>query len=325
VVAFPKPPPPDYDYDVDHEIAALRSYHEQEGKADRAIPAKGKDRLLLATWNIANLGVQKRRPQDYRLIAEIISWFDLIAIQETNGNLAGLQGIRDELAGDHKVIFSDAGGNSERFAFIYDPAKIAVLEEVGHVTIPPSDFPDINLPGVTQGFSGFDRNPYLVTFQAAAKRFVLANVHLFFGDDEDQASIDRRCLEAYAIARWADLRRKDNEAYASDVLALGDFNLPASEEGDPIYQALTRRGLTLPPHRTKVGGTNVQDDQQYDQMAVFPGMEAAIEGMGVFDFDGALFRDLWGSTEDEQKLFIKYVKYYLSDHRPLWAAMRLDA
>ena len=42
---------------------------------------------------------------------------------------------------------------------------------------------------------------------------------------------------------------------------------------------------------------------------------------GIFDFDGAVFRDLWGETKAAQARFRSYVRYYLSDHRPLWAAV----
>lgn len=321
MVAFPVPKV-NFTYDAEAEVEALRDYHTQDGKADRAIPTKSDDHLLLATWNIANLGVQHRRPEDYELIAEIISWFDLIAIQETNADLNGLNGIRKKLGSDYQVIFSDPGGNAERFTFIYDPEKVKVLEEVGHVTIPPDDFPDIHLKGISRKFNGFSRNPYLVAFAAAELRFVLANVHLFFGDDDEAESIERRCLEAYAVGRWADLRQGDDDAFTPNVLALGDFNLPKREDGDPIYEALTARGLTLPPHMTKVGGSNVQDDKQFDQMAVFPGVMAdSIKAMGVFDFDGAIFRKLWEEADEAD--FIAYVKYYMSDHRPLWASLAL--
>jgi len=323
MVAFPKPDVA-FSFDVGKEIQRLRDYPAQEGKEDRTVPRKSQDHLLLATWNIANLGVQARREQDYQLIAEMINWFDLIAVQETNADLSGLRGIQAHLPTHYRAIFSDPGGNAERFTFIYDPHKVEVLEEVGHVTIPPDDFDSIHLPDVQAPFVGFSRNPYLVAFEAEGLRFVLANVHLYFGDDDEKASIDRRCLEAYAVGRWADLRRDDDDAFTPNVLALGDFNLPLRNETDPIYQALTARGLTLPPHKTKVGGSNVQDDQQFDQMAVFPGhMGSAIKEMGVFDFDGAIFPGLWGETEDEKKTFIAYLKYYISDHRPLWALLEL--
>lgn len=320
--AFPKPRF-DYDYDLATELKALRGYPSQPGKEDRAIPPPTRRRLRLATWNIANLGVQQRREKDYRLIAEIIGWFDAIAIQETNDDLSGLLGIMAWLPKRYRTIFSDPGGNRERYAFVFDGEKATLLDEVGRITVPPKDLGSVRLPDVKRGFEGFDRNPYLISLRAGKLEFVLADVHLYFGA-ENEESIERRCLEAYAIGRWADLRRRDRHAYTANVLALGDFNLPVSDESDPIFRALTRKGLHLPPHSTKVGGSNLNDDAQYDQMAVFPGpMEEAIERTGVFDFDGAVFRDLWGPTAKEQKRFRSYVKYYLSDHRPLWVSLRI--
>ncbi len=54
---FPQPSF-DYAYDAGAQIDALRTY--RDTAPGRQIPAKASDRLLLATWNIANLGVQKR-------------------------------------------------------------------------------------------------------------------------------------------------------------------------------------------------------------------------------------------------------------------------
>ena len=60
---FPKPRF-DYTYDLAHELAALRDYRKH--KPGRQIPAKGKGRLLVATWNVANLGVQGQARQRLR-------------------------------------------------------------------------------------------------------------------------------------------------------------------------------------------------------------------------------------------------------------------
>ena len=79
---FPKPRF-DYEYDLDREIAAVHAYRRQ--KPGRQIPAKGRDRLLLATWNIANLGVQDRLDSDYALIAE--SWLVWIESRPTSFSL----------------------------------------------------------------------------------------------------------------------------------------------------------------------------------------------------------------------------------------------
>ncbi len=58
----------------------------------------------------------------------------------------------------------------------------------------------------------------------------------------------------------------DPHAYTRDILALGDFNLPRAEAGDPIYEELTQRGLRLPEYQTKIG-TTIAGDSVYDQVA----------------------------------------------------------
>jgi hypothetical protein len=131
-------------------------------------------------------------------------------------------------------------------------------------------------------------------------------------------------LEAYAVARWAAAQHRSRHAYTKNVIALGDFNLPVRAPGDRVYDALVREGLHVPAHSTQVGGSNLDGDAHYDQMAVFPGaVERAIERVGIFDFDGAVFRDLWGDgTPAERRRFQSYVRFHLSDHRPLWMEMR---
>lgn len=315
---FPKPNF-SYEYQLSSQINALRQY--RDTKPGRAIPSKAADRLLVATWNVANLGVQERREKDYFLLAEVVSWFDLVAMQEVNDDLSGLRAIHQHLPQSYRLLFSDAGGNDERLAFIYDSNKVALLEEVGEVAIPPSDMRYIKLPGIGQRFEGFDRNPYLAGFSSNSFVFVLVNVHLYFGS-ESAISMNRRSLETYAVARWADIRRKSPYAYSRDIIALGDFNLPKAEPGDPIYEALIKRGLHLPDHSTQIGST-IQTDSHYDQVAFFPGetQQEFTGNSGVFDFDGALFRTLWEARTPQE--FFAYVRYYVSDHRPLWAEFRV--
>lgn len=303
-----------YSYDRSKEIAALRKW--RRTKAGRQIPLKRPNRLLLVTWNLANLGLQSRTEDDHALIAEILGWFDLCAIQEVNDNLAGLRGVLSELPKKYRAVFSDAGGNDERLAFVYDATKLSVGQEIGEVAPAPSEHRHIRLPGVTRQFRGFDRNPYLATFTTGQFTLSLVNVHLFFGSDST-TSKNRRRLETYAVARWADLRRRSSHAVTKDVIALGDFNLPKAVPGDAVYEALTARGLHVPSHSTQVA-SSIATDSHYDQVAFFPG-ETSQEFIksGVFDFDGAVFADLWQTRPGSD--FEAYVRYHLSDHRPLWA------
>ena len=318
--AFPKPKFT-FDYDLATEIKALRDY--PKARPNRKIPDKSAQRLLLATWNIANLGLQERRDNDHKLIAEMLGWFDLIAVQEVNDNLGGLRAIQNFLPKTFRVLFSNSAGNNERMAFVYDSKKIKPLEKIGILTIPPSQQSDIRIEGITQEFRGFDRSPFLATFRVGSFTLLLVCVHLYFGDDDAKESIDRRCLEAYAVGRWGDLRRKSKNAFTPNIIALGDFNLPKVDPGDPIYKALTRRGLELPTHSTQIG-SSVTSDSHYDQVTFFPGdVKEKFVSAGVFDFDGALFRNLWDPLDKKNTRFFDYMKYYVSDHRILWAEFKL--
>ena len=341
MVAFPLPTT-NYNYDLDTELDALRRYERTEPGRD--IPDKSENHVVVATWNIANLGVQKRRTKDYRLIAEIVGWFDLIALQEVNDKLEGLRKIQEQLPGYYRVLFTDASGNSERFAFLYDSRKVKILEEVGEISIPVAEAKKISLPTIDAKFPGFDRTPFFATFRveggARAFEFLLATVHLYFGDpskpreDDSATAMERRILETYAVARWCDLRRKSKHAYAKHVMALGDFNLPRLEAGDPVYDALVAKGIELPEHSDLVGGSNLNGDKFYDQIAFVPGLkQSRLVASGTFDFDGAVFSGLWkddpsGLLSDEAVLkkntqFFAYMRYYISDHRPLWAQLKI--
>lgn len=314
---FPKPSF-SYNYQVAAQINALRAF--RDNKPGRQIPAKQADRLLIGSWNVANLGAQKRRDKDHRLIAEIMSWFDLIAVQEVQDDLSGLRGIQQHLPASYRAVFSDRAGNNERLAFFYDNDKVRLLEKVGEVAIPVKDHKHIKLPGVSRKFEGFDRNPYFGSFQAGDFSFLLASVHLYFGSNHWQ-HVHRRALETYATARWADLRRRDAHAYLKDIIVLGDFNMPKAEPGDAIYDALRNRGLQRPEHSSKVG-SNLTSDKHYDQIFFFPGQtkQEFTGNTGIFDFDGAIFASLWDGKTAAQ--FRSYVKYYISDHRPVWAEFK---
>jgi endonuclease/exonuclease/phosphatase family metal-dependent hydrolase len=306
-----------YNYNPDSQIAALRSY--RDTATGRALPAKAPGRLLVASWNIANLGVHERRDRDHRLIAEMISWFDLVAVQEVNDDLSGLRAVQALLPPSYQVVFSDKAGNNERMCFVYDSTRVSLLEKVGEVAVPPRWKYVIRVPDSDQKFTGFDRNPYLAAFQVDGLTMVLVNVHLYFGGDTTFQH-NRRFMEALATARWADLRRGSDNAYTKNIMVMGDFNMYNADWSDPIWRVLVDKGLYLVPHSTYVGGSNIRNDRAYDQVAFFPGpIKDAVEATGVFDFDGGVFSHLWDTRTRTE--FMAYTQYYLSDHRILWAEL----
>lgn len=314
---FPKPTIA-YKVDVAKEIKNLALY--KKNKPDRKIPAKKKNKLLIATWNIANLGTQKREKEHYKIIAEMLCWFDIIAIQEVNDNLEGLRNLQKELPVNYQVIFTDASGNDERMCYLFNSKKIKQMEKVGELAIAAEELNQIKLPEIKSEFKGFSRSPFIASFKATNFVFILINAHNYFGDDTEIKSIERRSLEAYCIGRWADLRRKSKNCYTQNIIALGDFNLPKTEPGDLVYRALLARGFEMPEHSTKIY-SNINDDKQYDQIVFMPGIKSLITNTGVFDFDGALFSELW--DKNNPAVLKNYLRYYISDHRIMWMEIEI--
>ena len=311
---FPKPKF-SFEYDVTTEINRLRNHRQARG-----IPGSEENKLLIATWNIANFGAQKRRDQDRSIIAEIISWFDLVAIQECRENYSDLFDVHHKLPIHYQVIMSDAAGNNERMAFLYNSQRLTLLEEIGEIAFPPSSYKTIKLPGIKRKFEGFDRTPYLVVFEAGKTSFMFVNVHLFFGNDKPD-SVARRSLETFAVAKWADLRKRSPISFTRELVTLGDFNMPKRIPSDPIYRALTKLGLELPEHSTMIS-SSISTDANYDQIAFLPETtKHCFTGQkGVFDYDKVIFSALWQDGKN-QKNFRAYLRYYITDHRPMWVQL----
>ena len=174
--------------------------------------------------------MHKRRTSDCCVIAEILSWFELNAVQEVADNLDDFLKVVSKLPSYFDWIFSDRAGNDERSAYAFDTRRVSLGPKIGEVAIVDSARRHIKLPGITRKFVGFNRDPYLATFTVENTNLLLANCHLLFGSQgtaaEKKASIERRQLEAYAIARWCDLRRSDKHAWTRNIMAIDDFNLP---------------------------------------------------------------------------------------------------
>ena len=173
---------------------------------------------------------------------------------------------------------------------------------------------------------GFDRTPYLTSFRLDDKLSILViNVHLYFGDAQKKA-VERRALETAAVARWADQRRRSPYSFAREVVAIGDFNMPKPKKdgGSVVYDALTSQGLVVPAHTSEIG-SSIATDNHYDQVAYFPSTSKnCVVDWGVFDYDKVAFSGLWHATDKKkQKTFYAYLRYYMSDHRPMWVRLRM--
>ncbi len=283
------------------------------------VPPKVTDRnLLIATWNIRMFGgvypsfeenpdSPKRNLRAIAIIAEIISRFDVVAIQEVRRDLTGIRTLLEFLGPNWGLIVSDVtegtAGNAERLAFVYDKRRVEPSGLAGEIVLPP----DWGTGAIEQ----FARTPYAVSFRAGEEAFILVTVHIRYGEGCE----DRRPeLEAFAewMAKWEDRDKR----YHRDIIVLGDFNI--DRRGDPCFEAFTSRGLNVPPQIRGVS-TNLATGRKakhYDQIGWFMGqLEMEYTGRaGTVDFAHAVFKEL----------SLRSMSYRVSDHLPLWVEFSID-
>jgi len=314
-------PPPD----VVARVAALRD------RLDAAIPAKQVDRnLLVATWNVRAFGgltkkwesgpddSPKRNFADVRAIAEIVSHFDVVALQEVRGDLRALRHLLKALGPDWGVIMSDVtetrAGNNERLAFVFDTRRMRPSGLAGEFAEPFDPDTGELVRALPRQFA---RTPYAVSFVSGSTTIVLVTLHVLWGPLADE-----RIGELRAIAsRLADFAR-EVENWGHGIIALGDFNI--DRNGDPLYEAFTGTGLTPAPGlddvpRTIFDGGASDTSHFYDQIAWFvdetrgPLLPVTCTAAGGVDF----VTDLQGALTREE------LSFHISDHYPLWAEFAL--
>ena len=301
----------------------------------RQIPAKtATDTLLLATWNIRAFG-DNRLDESLHYLAEIISRFDLIAVQEVANNLSGLKKLVALLDPNWDFIVTDStegtAGGGERMAFLFDKSKISFRNMVGELVLPANKLIEQKLQ--------FARTPFTVAFQAGWFRFVLTTVHVYYGTAAKENP--RRVEEINAVAEFLNKRaKKEDENY----ILLGDFNI--FNTGDATMKALEKHGFYIPDaikeHPTDLGKTKYYDQIAF-KLKIDPNMTVFSEGTqhaGAFDFsetvytpqDLGLYRSYFDEKHTKDKTEKQVENYYLtnwrtfqiSDHLPLWIELKID-
>ena len=132
---------------VQAELDALKTV------LDNKIPKKTQDNLLIATWNIRAFGgvtqkwqasgsdSPKRDLHALRIISDIVSRFDVVALQEGKRELTAVRQLIEALGGKKQwgVILTDvtegSKGNSERLAFIYDRKRLSADGLAGELVV----------------------------------------------------------------------------------------------------------------------------------------------------------------------------------------------
>ena len=172
-------------------------------RLDEQIPAKILDHnLLIATWNIRGFGgvTRKWRSGDkdspkrdlhaVHCIAEIISRFDVVAIQELKGNLDALRLALSILGRNWGLILTDVTkgdpGNDERMGFLFDTRRVNLSGLACEIVIDEAYLKDRSRSLLEKQFA---RTPYAVGFQSLQQRFTLVSLHVLWGVAKTEAEV----------------------------------------------------------------------------------------------------------------------------------------
>lgn len=106
-------------------------------------PTESSQTLRLATWNLREFDSPSygfRSDEAKAYVAEILSHFDLIAIQEVRRDLSALDSVMRLLGSNWAYVATDVTegdpGNDERMAFVYNRNKVWFRNVAGELTLP---------------------------------------------------------------------------------------------------------------------------------------------------------------------------------------------
>lgn len=291
---------------------------------DQTVPAKTAANLLIGTWNVrafdrmtpawrSKTGDSPIRDAGNVLaIAEVVSRFDVVAIQELRRTagafLAMMQVLGDEWAFVVTDVTDGSAGNSERLAFVFDTRRVQSSGLACELVVAP----DRATAGAAAMTGQFARTPYAVSFVRGTTRFTLVTLHVLYGK-----KAANRVPELIAIAQWLARWSASKDPWGENLIALGDFNI--DRRGDPLYRAFTSTGLEPPAALNYTPRTIFEDPNAppgtqhfYDQIAWFTTGRAVLSlpfaNAGTFDFTSGLIR-----ADSQTQL-----SYRISDHFPLW-------
>lgn len=300
---------------------------------------KNDKNLILSSWNIKQFGFLKQRlPESYFYIAEIISGFDLVAVQEVKKGLKDLEILMKLLGSDWHYLMTDVtegnAGNSERFAYIYNTKRVDFTGLAGEIVLWKELFEN------DEDIIQLKRSPYMTGFRAGWKSFALLSVHLQPGNDDASRTLRKREVEFLMKALAA--KQKAKTLWTENIIILGDFNL--YKNNADIFEVFKKNDFIESNILEGLITNTAKSSETFDRMFFkkndyfeVPTKEKNHKG-GVINIFEILYA-IYGEYKAE-KIFerfagddVKAEKYFknywrkdqMSDHNPIWIEIDIDS
>jgi endonuclease/exonuclease/phosphatase family metal-dependent hydrolase len=346
----------------------VRNLMTLRAQLDEEVPPKNAESdLLLATWNLRDFakdnrkGFGERFPESHFYIAEVLSRFDFIAVQEIN-ELDEWEKVTKILGPSWDWIATDVtegtGGNGERLTYLYDKRKVWFQNIAGEIVLPanllitanvkPKEGDREKIEKEEEGVGKqFRRTPFAALFQSAWFKFEICTVHIYYGAESGQP-LRERVEEIRRVGHFFGKRAERNFEEKRSLIVLGDFNIVGHDH--ETMEALLESGFEVPKALRQAPPTNADKTMYYDQIAfrTRPGdleyLETPGEGADARAGSVDIFKNLYTEGQFEEfedqveqsdnaegkngkelaDYYLDWRTYQFSDHAPLWVRLKVN-
>jgi endonuclease/exonuclease/phosphatase family metal-dependent hydrolase len=347
----------------------VRNLMKLRAQLDEEVPPKNAESdLLLATWNLRDFakdnrkGFGERFPESHFYIAEVLSRFDFIAVQEIN-ELDEWEKVTRILGPSWDWIATDVtegtGGNGERLTYLYDKRKVWFQNIAGEIVLPanllitanvePKEGDKEKIEKEEEGVGKqFRRTPFAALFQSAWFKFEICTVHIYYGAESGRP-LKERVEEIRRIGDFFGKRAERNFEEKRSLIVLGDFNIVGHDH--ETMKALLDSGFEVPKALRQAPPTNADKTMYYDQIAfrTRPGdleyLETPGEGADARAGSVDIFKNVYTADQfdeykdqveesdhahtktgkaDPEEYYLDWRTYQFSDHAPLWVRLKVN-
>jgi len=252
--------------------------NEEEQDDDNTPASQTLTDIDIATWNIRYFTDNSRDDTELQQIAALFTNFDFVAVQEARDTVV-LNRLKAMLSGWSYIVSSEVGDSQkELYAYFYKTDSFTSLG-TPYVLGDPDNL--------------FIREPYVAHFRTGIFDFTIITIHTIYGD-----TVAERRAENALLDDVISLVDSANGA-ESDVLLMGDFNLPVD---DAAWEITTHSAVM--PASIK---TTITDTSSYDNMWICS--SATTECAGSYEL--IKFDEMMFANDDAA------ASLAVSDHRPL--------
>jgi endonuclease/exonuclease/phosphatase family metal-dependent hydrolase len=263
------------DMQADEKLRCIDGLLRLKRQLEASVSARRtEDNLLVASWNIVSLGSgDYRTGEALYYLAEILSRFDLIVVQEVKPSLADLDRLIRILGPNWAYMVNDATGgdegNDERSAYIYNTNRVRPSGIAGELSIWNALAQSSPL-----GLRDLKRPAYMTGFVTGWKQFALINLHLHPGKDAEKRTANA-VIPADSALRQEEMRLllsvladRMDKLWTQNLVLVGDMNFYRTHDDatiDLIHAAGFWESAGLVGKTTNIT-TDPADAETYDRM-----------------------------------------------------------